>query len=143
MSGIREVTVSSKDGSFTQQIKTRAHEGIADEPEALGGHDQGPDPYEWLLGSLGACMAITVNMYAQKKNWHIDEIKVTLRHQKVHAKDCADCEEQSGYIDEIQKQVLIIGDLSEEQMDRLLEISNKCPVHRTLSNGVKLREIKS
>lgn len=108
------------------------HEITADEPKDLGGQDQGPDPYDLLLMSLGSCSAITMRMYADRKKWSLEDVYLELRHYKVHARDCEACEDSDARLDYIEKEIIVKGDLNEEQVARLLEISKKCPVHRTL-----------
>lgn len=130
--GHGEVRVSSGGGKFTQQVQTEKHHFLADEPAELGGNDRGPNPYELLLSALGACTAMTLQMYASRKNWPLREVAVTLKHSRVHAEDCRRCETESGKLELIERELSIQGDLSDEQLKRLLEIADKCPVHRTL-----------
>ncbi|GAB6053910.1 bifunctional alpha/beta hydrolase/OsmC family protein [Magnetospira thiophila] len=110
----------------------------ADEPVKHGGQDTGPSPYDYLLAGLGACTSMTLRMYADLKKLPLHRVAVTLHHKKIHAEDCADCESQSGKIDVIERDIEIEGDLTPEQRQRLLEIADKCPVHRTLHNEVKV-----
>lgn len=115
------------------------HELISDEPETVdGGNDQGPDPYDYLLMSLGSCTVMTVKMYARRKEWPVENIYLELRHNKRHDEDCKNCEEKTSKIDVIEKELIVEGDLSPEQLDRLLDISQKCPVHRTLLSDIKI-----
>lgn len=134
-----EVVVTSTGGGYAQMIRARGHTLSADEPASVGGTDTGPDPYELLLASLGSCTSMTVQMYARQKGWALGGVSVRLRHRKVHAQDCADCEATSAYVDLIEKEVDLVGDLSAEQRARLLEIADRCPVHRTLTGQVKIR----
>lgn len=134
-----EVVVVSAGGGYAQTIRARGHTLSADEPVAVGGTDTGPDPYELLLASLGACTSMTVHMYAKKKGWPLAGVSVRLRHQKVHAQDCADCEQASAFLDVIEKEVDVTGDLTAEQRARLLAIADQCPVHRTLTGDVRIR----
>ncbi len=113
------------------------HELIADEPVPLG-QDLGPNPYDFLLIALGACVAMTLRMYADHKGWDLEEVEVHLKQSRVHAKDCEDCESQNGYVHVIEKKLKFIGDLTEEQTQRLLEISDKCPVNKTLTSEIKI-----
>jgi uncharacterized OsmC-like protein len=132
-----EVIVSS-DGYLKQRIEAGKHVLIADEPLTAGGSDSGPDPYSLLLASLGACTAMTVQMYAQQKHWPLEKIVVRLHHARIHAEDCESCETKLGSIDRIQRQISLLGDLTEEQRTRLLEIARRCPVHRTLTSEVSI-----
>lgn len=115
------------------------HELIADEPDSMGGEDLGPDPYDYLLMSLGSCTVITMRMYAERKKWPVEDIFIELQHYKDHAEDCEDCDEKSAKIDKIDKEIIVKGDLTQEQLDRLLEISHKCPVNRTLKGKVEMK----
>jgi len=114
------------------------HELVADEPKDVGGSNKGPDPYDFLLMSLGSCTAITLKMYADRKKWAVEDIYVELRQFKDHATDCEDCDDKSAKIDKIEKEIIVKGDLSQEQLDKLLEISHKCPVNRTLKGEVEM-----
>lgn len=117
------------------------HELIADEPESLGGGERGPDPYDYLLMSLGSCTVITLKMYADRKKWPVEDIYVELRHFKSHAKDCRDCEKPDAKMDHIEKDIIVKGDLSDEQLDKLLEISEMCPVHKTLLGKMNIESV--
>jgi len=132
------VHVHLGDENYKTVLNAGDHEIIADEPESAGGKDKGPDPYDLLLMSLGTCTVMTVRMYASRKKWPVEDIFMELRHFKDHAEDCRDCGEKSSKIDRIEKEITIQGDLSEEQLDRLLEISKKCPVHRTLLQDIEI-----
>lgn len=134
-----EVMVSERGtGQFACTVSAGKHSFIADEPSDLGGDDTGPNPYQLLSAALGACTAMTLRMYARHKELPLEQVSVTLSHQKVHAKDCADCETTTGKIDVIERQLTIKGDLNDEQRQRLVDIANKCPVHRTLHSAVKI-----
>lgn len=125
--------------TLSQKIKVRSHEFLADEPLGVpGGQDKGPTPYDLLLAGLGACTSMTLRMYASHKKMALEGIRVKLTHKKIHAEDCEDCESKTGYIDRIDKELEIQGDLSSEQRDRLLEISKRCPVHKTLLSELKI-----
>jgi len=131
------VTVAeTRAGKFTQAITAGKHRLFADEPVSAGGTDTGPSPYDLLLAGLGACTAMTVRMYADLKQLPLDKVTVRLRHEKVHAQDCAECETREGKIDRIEREIELAGGLDEAQRARLLEIANKCPVHRTLHSEV-------
>ncbi len=134
-----EVVVEGKTTGYLQRIRTRNLTFPADEPLDKGGTNLGPTPYELLLAGLGACTSITLRMYAGRKEWPLDAVRVTLRHDRVHARDCEDSEKDTGMIDVIDKKLELEGDLSEEQRERLLSIAAKCPVHRTLLNEIKIR----
>jgi putative redox protein len=121
---------------YTQRVRAGRHVLAADEPESVGGADAGPGPYEYLLAALGACTSMTLRMYADKKGWPLAGVAVELAHQKVHAEDCADCETKEGLLDRIERVVSVRGELDPEQRARLLEIADRCPVHRTLSGEI-------
>jgi putative redox protein len=124
--------------NYTNTIHDGRHELLADEPEDAGGADRGPTPYELLLAALGACTSITLRMYADRKGWPLERVAVDLRHEKIHAEDCAHCETREGYIDRIRIEVTADGPLDDGQRERLLEIARKCPVHRTLENEIDM-----
>jgi putative redox protein len=126
----------SGDGALTQKIQVGGHTLIADEPASAGGDDLGPTPYDLLLAALGACTSMTVRMYARRKNWPLRSTTVTLTHSRIHAADCEACETTSGRLDHILREVSFDGDLDADQRARLLEIADKCPVHRTLHSEV-------
>ena len=111
---------------------------LADEPASVGGADTGPNPYEFLLSGLGACTSMTMRMYADRKALPLERVTVTLAHRKIHAKDCEDCETKVGMLDEIERVIAIEGDLDAEQRQRLMEIADKCPVHRTLTSEIRI-----
>lgn len=131
-----DVVVRTEIDSFTTDIKAGGHYLTADEPVKVGGNDLGPTPYGLLLSGLGACTSMTLKMYAQRKNWELKEVRVHLKHTKVHANDCEDCEDKSKKIDEIKREIELEGNLDEDQRKRLLEIADKCPVHQTLHEHV-------
>ena len=113
-----------------------------DEPRALGGEDAGPDPYTLLLGALGSCISMTVQLYARRKEWSVETVTVRLRQNRIHAKDCQDCKDQEGFIHRIERSVTVTGDLSDEQHARLQEIAHKCPVHKTLTSKIVITEFE-
>jgi putative redox protein len=121
------------------EITSGDHHLIADEPRDIG-DDRGPDPYALLLGALGACKVMTVKMYARRKGWPLEDVEVMLETFKVHARDCEDCEsDPNARVDIIECEIQFKGDLTAEQVDRLKDISEKCPVHRTLTSETKIR----
>jgi putative redox protein len=130
-----EVLVSQVKG-FTNRVQTSGHTFLADEPTSVGGQDLGMTPYDLLLASLGACTSMTLKMYADHKKWPLEKVDVRLSHQKIHAEDCASCESNSeknrSKVDQIVKDIKVLGDLSDEQVQRLGEIADRCPVNRTL-----------
>jgi putative redox protein len=111
----------------------------ADEPIAAGGTDAGLNPYDFLLAGLGSCTSMTVALYARRKQWPLEAVTVRLRHGKIHAADCGDCETREGMIDRIELALELTGPLTEEQRSRLLEIAGRCPVHRTLTSEIDIR----
>ena len=129
-----------KEETYTTTLTAGKHEFMGDEPESVdGGKDKGPDPYDYLLMSLGSCTVMTIKMYVQHKGWdHVDDIYMELRHNKRHDEDCQNCEDPKSRIDIIEKEVIVEGDVTDEQLDRILDISQKCPVHRTLMSDIKL-----
>lgn len=133
-----------KDDVFKTTLTAGNHELLADEPDNVpGGNDSGPDPYDYLLMSLGSCTAMTVKMYARRKKWPLEELFLEMRHSKSHDLDCTNCEIPDAKIDVIEKELIIKGDLSQEQLDKLLEISKKCPVHKTLVGELQIESILS
>ena len=133
------VIVSGNAAGFAQEIESGRHRLLADEPAAAGGTDTGPSPYELLLAALGSCTSMTVAMYARRKQWPLERVVVRLEHTRIHAEDCAECETKDGMLDRIDREVGLIGPLSAEQRTRLLEIANRCPVHRTLTSEIDIR----
>lgn len=127
------------DGLYMQNMHSGTHVLVADEPEGVGGNDAGPGPYEYLLMGLGACTNMTLRMYAERKQLPLERVKVRLSHNRLHAEDCGDCETIAGMIDEITREIRLEGKLNNEQKKRLLEIADRCPVHRTLTSEIKIR----
>lgn len=138
--GSQGVTVrESGRGALEQDIEAGQHRLIADEPPEAGGGDAGPDPYAYLLAALGACTTMTLRLYADHKKWPLEQASVRLNHRKVHAKDCEDCETRDGKIDWIERSLVLKGSrLSSDQRRRLVEIAERCPVHRTLHSEVRV-----
>lgn len=129
------ITSTGKESYYTE-IDAHGHLIIADEPQTAGGTDQGASPYELLAASLGACTGMTLRMYARRKGWPLDEVNVRLKHEKIHAEDCDDCPDSHTMIDAIIREIELIGELTDEQKTRLIEIADRCPVHRTLQEKV-------
>jgi len=135
---VGSVVVRGSAAGFAQEIHAGPHRLHADEPASAGGTDTGPSPYDLLLAALGACTSMTVAMYARRKAWPLDEVTVHLRHSKIHAADCAECETREGMLDRIERDIHFNGSLTGEQRSRLLEIADQCPVHRTLTSEIKI-----
>ena len=130
-------------GQFQQEIITGRHRLMADEPVQVGGMDSGPGPYDLLLAALGACTAMTLRLYAERKQLPLRRTQVRLRHDKIHAADCADCETKEGMVDRIERAITLEGDLDAGQRARLMEIADKCPVHRTLESEIDIRTVEA
>ena len=123
---------------FTTQMKLGRHYITADEPISFGGQDFGPTPYELVSAGLSACTAMTIQMYAKRKEWKVDDVEVHTSYSKKHAEDCNECESPSSKIDTFSREIKFEGNLDEEQIKKLLEIADKCPVHKTLSSKIKI-----
>ena len=135
----RILTVRDGRLRYVQSISVGPHALQADEPVNAGGNDAGPNPYELLLAALGSCASITVRMYAERKQWPLEGVHAELSWTRIHAEDCADCDSNLQLADGIDIELVLLGNLSEEQRRRLIEIANRCPVHRTLSSQVPIR----
>jgi putative redox protein len=132
------VVVETRQGRLGQWLLDGRHRLAADEPVAAGGEDTGPNPYELLLMSLGACTSMTLRLYAERKAWPLERVVVRLRHERVHAADCADCVDRPALLDRIERTIELEGPLDGAQRDRLMEIAEKCPVHRTLTSRIAI-----
>jgi putative redox protein len=130
--------VESGEGKFTEHLLDGRHRLLADEPAAAGGNDRGPGPYELLLMALGSCTTMTLRLYADRKRWPLERVSVRLRHSRIYARDCADCETKEGRVDRIERVLSLEGALDTAQRQRLLEIADMCPVHRTLTSEIKI-----
>jgi uncharacterized OsmC-like protein/pimeloyl-ACP methyl ester carboxylesterase len=129
-------------GKFQQEILTGRHRLYADEPVKLGGLDSGPGPYDLLLAGLGACTAMTVRLYAEFKKIPLANVSVRLNHGKIHTQDCATCDTKVSMVDRIDRAITLEGALDAEQRQRLMEIADKCPVHRTLKSEIDIRTVE-
>jgi Predicted redox protein, regulator of disulfide bond formation len=138
-----EVTVTSL-MNLQNEVRYGEHRTLLiDEPANLGGDGAGPDPYTLLLAALGGCISMTVTLYARRKQWPLERVTVRLRQQRIHAKDCAECTNNTeGFVHRIERAVTFDGDLTDEQHTRLQEIAHKCPVHKTLSSEIVVTELK-
>jgi putative redox protein len=126
------VYVEEKDHKFAQNVYSDSHHWLADEPTTVGGNNSGPDPYEHLLAALGTCTSMTIRMYANRKKWPLENIGINLYHERSYNKDCQQCDEAPQQIDYLNREITLEGDLDNEQREKLLEIADKCPVHKTL-----------
>lgn len=129
-------------GRFQQEITAGKHRFLADEPVEVGGLDSGPNPYGLLLAGLGACTSMTLRLYAERKGLPLDHVTVRLDHSRIHAADCENCETQEGMLDRIDCAITLTGELKQEERKRLLEIADKCPVHRTLTSEIDIRTVE-
>jgi putative redox protein len=132
------VVAESPGFKFRQSIAAGSHPLTADEPKSVGGDDSGPTPYDLLLAGLGACTSMTIRMYAGHKGIALEGVRVELKHDKVHADDCKECERGASKIDRITRRIFLDGDLTRQQQDKILEIADKCPVHRTLHSKIRV-----
>ena len=132
------VVRETRNNKFQQTVSIGPHRMLADEPVAAGGEDTGPGPYDFVLAGLGACTSMTMRLYADRKSLPLERTTVTLKHSKIYAQDCADCETKQGMLDQIERVIAMEGNLDAEQRKRLLEIADKCPVHRTLTSEIHI-----
>jgi putative redox protein len=130
------VVAETGEGRLSQWLLDGRHRLAADEPKAVGGNDTGPGPYELLLMALGACTSMTLRLYAGRKEWPLERVVVRLRHSRIHADDCVECEGKPTLLDHIERVIELRGTLDAEQRARLMEIADKCPVHRTLTSKI-------
>lgn len=130
------VIVRERDKKFAREIFTQQHRLVSDEPVEQGGADSGANPYELLLAALGSCTSMTLRMYANHKKLDLEAIEVTLRHSRVHLDDCETCDDKNTLVDKIDREIKLVGRLDDDQRKRLLEIADKCPVHKTLVNEI-------
>jgi putative redox protein len=134
----RSVVVSGPATGFRTDVEVGGHHLVVDEPIAVGGADAGPTPYEMLLAGLGACTAMTLRIYADRRKWPLERARVTLQHRKVHAQDCVDCDKRDAKMDVIDRIIFLEGQLDEEQRAKLIEIAERCPVHQTLKGKIQV-----
>jgi uncharacterized OsmC-like protein/alpha/beta superfamily hydrolase len=132
------VVQETRNSKFQQTVVVGRHRLLADEPVAAGGEDTGPGPYDFLLAGLGACTSMTMRLYAERKSLPLERVTVTLKHSKIHAEDCAECETKAGMLDQIDRAIAMEGALDAEQRQKLMEIADKCPVHRTLTSEIHI-----
>jgi uncharacterized OsmC-like protein/fermentation-respiration switch protein FrsA (DUF1100 family) len=132
------VVRETRANKFQQTVSIGPHQMLADEPVAAGGEDTGPGPYDFVLAGLGACTSMTLRLYAERKSLPLERTTVTLSHRKIHAEDCAECETEAGMLDQIDLVIAMEGNLDAEQRQRLMEIADKCPVHRTLTSEIHI-----
>jgi putative redox protein len=135
----QRITARTGPGGFLTEILVNRHSLVADEPVQAGGTDQGPSPFDLLVAALGACTAMTLRMYADRKSWPLEAATVRLTHDKIHAADCETCETREGMLDRIEREIEIEGPLDADQKQRLLQIADRCPVHRTLTSEVQIK----
>jgi uncharacterized OsmC-like protein len=134
-----DVVVRGNVSGFLQEIVSGKHHLRADEPVSAGGGNAAPSPYDYLLIALGVCTSMTVGLYARRKQWPLENITVSLRHSRIHAKDCEECETKEGMLDRIETEIELTGSMNSEQRAKLIEIAAKCPVHRTLKSEINIR----
>ena len=138
MAQLNEVAVRMGESGFRAEISARGHSLIADEPAALGGSDTGPTPYDYLAAAVGACTAMTLRMYADRRGWPLEGVMVRLTHRRVHEEDCEHCVSEIVGIDQLTRVIELTGDLTEEQHAGLLRIADRCPVVQTLARGIQI-----
>lgn len=134
-----DVIVTGDATGFAQEIHVGKHHIVADEPISFGGSDRGLSPYDLLLAALGSCTSMTIGYYARSRKWPLEKIMITLRHAKIHARDCEECETKDGKIDRIERDIQLTGALDDEQRKKLMEMADRCPVHRTLTSEINIR----
>ena len=137
--GSRSVSVHGSAAGLAQEISVGRHRLKADEPTSVGGTDTGPTPYDLLLMALGSCTSMTLALYARRKGWPLTDVTVRLRHSRVHEVDCQACDKRTVLLDHIDRELELVGSLSEEQRKRLVEIADRCPVHRTLTSKIRIQ----
>jgi putative redox protein len=134
-----DVVVRGDATGFLQEVVSGNHHLRADEPISVGGSDAAPGPYDYLLIALGVCTSMTVGLFARRKQFPLENITVSLRHSRIHAQDCEECETKEGMLDRIDTYIELTGSLAAEQRAKLMEVASKCPVHRTLKSEIEVR----
>lgn len=134
-----DVIVRGNASGFLQEVVSGEHHLRADEPASFGGSNAAPGPYDYLLIGLGACTSMTVGLYARRKQIPLQDVTVSLRHSRIHAEDCAECETKQGMLDRIEMDIELSGSLTAEQRATLMEVAAKCPVHRTLESEIDIQ----
>ena len=133
------VIVHGTAAGFAQEVELGSHELYADEPVSYGGTDTGPSPYDLLLAALGSCTSMTIGLYARKRGWPLENVTISLRHSKIHATDCDNCETKEGKVDRIERDIHLAGSLTAEQRAKLMEMADRCPVHQTLTSEINIK----
>lgn len=137
----RTVVVESSGESYRNNVTIGPFSLVADEPPSWGGKDAGPNPYDFLLTALGTCTSIVIEMYARPLKWPLERVRVTLNHASIHARDCQECDTREGTIDQLTREIELVGNLTEEQRQTLLEVARKCPVSQTLTREISIQTV--
>lgn len=132
------VIVRGRAEAFRQAIVVGPHELVSDEPRGAGGEDAGPDPYDLLAAALGSCTSMTIGLVARRRGWPLEAVEVRVRHRKVHAVDCAECQERDAKIDRLERTISLLGPLTDEQRQALVDVAGRCPVQRTLQSRIEI-----
>lgn len=139
----KDVVVRNAAGGYRTEVAAAGHTLVADEPASVGGTEAGPSPYDFLLGAIGSCTAMTVRMYAGRKGWPLEDVTIRLRQGHDYARDCADCATQTVAIPRIEREVELEGPLTDEQRERLMYIASRCPVAQTLEKGIHVVDVQA